>query len=198
MHDAYAAAGVSHKYLSQASAKDGCEVAKSEPGWHTGGTPPLGAVLFWENCSAYGHVAISKGGGMASSSGDGVHWDGSPNVAISWLDDHWCGAPVTGWYGVMFTYPHPHTHARTHTITCEVGFMCNKYLFRCPCCRARCWRFLSAGIDLHRYQAQHYRFVFASACSRIMPFSAEEREQIVTQLQSGRLLKAPHKMLRAQ
>jgi hypothetical protein len=50
-----------------------------------------------ENCSQYGHAALSRGGGMASSSGTGTNWNGSPNVAISWLDNNWCGAPVSGW-----------------------------------------------------------------------------------------------------
>lgn len=133
---AYADAGVSQSYFDQASAKDGCDIAKTKAGWTTGGTPPLGqcapifgvcppciaigfitvcnlifeaviecpmpvaaslfcadcvvnvrralspaltlfhfvpflhivgAVIFWENCSAYGHVAISRGGGMVSA-----------------------------------------------------------------------------------------------------------------------------------
>jgi hypothetical protein len=35
---------------------------------------------------------------MAVSNGDGKNWDGSPNVALSWLDTHWCGAHFSGWY----------------------------------------------------------------------------------------------------
>ena len=148
VRDAYAAAGISKKYLEQGSAKDGCAVASGDGGWNTGGTPPLGAVLFWcvvaharltadlcrclpmlacgcacllawievpfavseltlspslfplrrKDCSSNGHAALSRGGGQASSSGDGVHWNGSPNVAISWLDNSWCGGGITGWY----------------------------------------------------------------------------------------------------
>ena len=94
---AYANAGVSQDYLDQGSAKDGCEIAKGKAGWSTGGTPPLGAVVFWEDCSAFGHVCISRGGGMASSSGDGKHWNGSPDVSLSWLNSDWCGGEFTGW-----------------------------------------------------------------------------------------------------
>ena len=55
-----------------------------------------------EDCTYNGNVAISRGGGYASCSGDGLTWAGSPNVTDSFISKQFCGGPVTGWYVVVF------------------------------------------------------------------------------------------------
>lgn len=97
--DAYAHAGVSKEYLNQGSAAEATRVAARTSGWHSFSdyNVPRGAVLLWENCSAYGHAALSTGSGYASSSGTGTNWDGSPHVTIEWLSTNWCGGKPNGW-----------------------------------------------------------------------------------------------------